>query len=89
MNIAVITGASSGLGIEYLKHICERYPNIQEYWIVARRKDRLEKIANTYPDKKIIPITLDLTDNESYARFDELLMKNNAEIKIPCHFVDV
>ena len=82
MNIAVITGASSGLGIEYLKHICERYPNIQEYWIVARRKDRLEKIANTYPDKKIIPITLDLTDNESYARFDELLMKNNAEIKI-------
>lgn len=82
MNIAVITGASSGLGIEYLKHICERYPNIQEYWIVARRKDRLEKIANTYPDKNIIPITLDLTNTESYAKFDELLMKNNAEIKI-------
>lgn len=82
MNIAVITGASSGLGIEYLKHICEMYPFIQEYWIIARRKERLEKIVNTYPDRKIVPISLDLQDYDSYEKFDELLKKNKAEIKI-------
>lgn len=82
MNIAVITGASSGLGIEYLKHICERYSYIQQFWIIARRKDRLEAIAKGYPDKKIVPIDLDLTDYNSYIQFEELLKKENAEIKI-------
>lgn len=82
MNIAVITGASSGLGIEYLKNICERYTDIQQFWIVARRKDRLEKIANGYPDKKIIPIELDLTDYDSYDKFNQLLIKADANIKV-------
>ena len=82
MNIAVITGASSGLGIEYLKNICERYTDIQQFWIVARRIDRLEKIANGYPDKKIIPIELDLTDYESYEKFNQLLTKADANIKV-------
>lgn len=82
MNIAVITGASSGLGIEYLKHICERYNNINEYWIIARRRERLDEIANAYPDKKIVPISLDLSDYKSYEIFEELLKKNDAKVKI-------
>ena len=82
MNIAVITGASSGLGVEYLKHICERYPFIQEYWIIARRTDKLESIAKGYPDKKIIPISLDLQSYESYKVYEEMLSKNSANIKI-------
>ncbi len=82
MNIAVITGASSGLGIEYLKYVCERYTNIQQFWIVARRKERLESIANEYPDKTIVPIALDLTEYDSYKVFDELLLKADAEIKV-------
>lgn len=82
MNVAIITGASSGLGIEYLKQICERYPHIQEYWIIARREDRLKSIANTYPDKKIVPICLDLSDYESYKKLEELFDKNNVNIKI-------
>ncbi len=82
MNIAVITGASSGLGIEYLKHICEKYPNLNEYWIIARRKDKLEELKRAYPDKKIVPVSLDLQSYESYLEFEKLLEKNNAEIKI-------
>lgn len=82
MNIAVITGASSGLGIEYLKQICENYPYIQQYWIIARRKERLEQIAKGYPDKNIVPIALDLTEYESYKLFDEMLQKADANIKI-------
>ena len=82
MNIAVITGASSGLGIEYLKTICERYRDIQQFWVVARRKERLEEIANTYPDKNIVPICLDLQDYDSYKAFEDLLKKADANIKI-------
>ena len=82
MNIAVITGASSGLGVEYLKNICEKYTDIQQIWIVARRKDRLQIIANEYPDKNIVPIELDLTQYESYEKFNQLLLKADAKIKI-------
>lgn len=82
MNVAIITGASSGLGIEYLKSVCERYPNIHEYWIVARREDRLQEIAKSYPDKKIVPISLDLLYYESYGKFEDMLNKANAEIKV-------
>ena len=82
MNIAVITGASSGLGVEYLKCICEKYKDIQQYWIIARRKDRLETIAKGYPDKNIVPIDLDLTEYDSYIKLDEMFAKAEANVKI-------
>ena len=84
MNIAIVTGASSGLGIEYIKNIFERYPHIQEYWIIARRKDRLENIANSYPDKKLVPISLDLQSYESYKAFEEMLEKNRKRTIVRC-----
>ena len=82
MNVAIITGASSGLGIEYIKHICERYGYIQQYWIIARRRERLEEIAKAYPDKNIVPIDLDLLEYDSYKSLDEMLKKANADIKV-------
>ena len=43
-NVAVITGASSGMGREFAIQIAQNYPSIQEFWIIARRKDRLEQL---------------------------------------------
>ena len=45
MKIAVITGASSGLGVEFTKTIIKQYPKLDEIWIIARRKDRLKNLA--------------------------------------------
>ena len=36
-DIAVITGASSGLGVKFLETVVKRYPQMDEYWILARR----------------------------------------------------
>ena len=38
-DIAVITGASSGLGVKFLEAVVNRYPQMDEYWILARRKE--------------------------------------------------
>ena len=46
MKIAVITGASSGLGREYVRQIAETEPDIQEIWVIARRRERLEELRN-------------------------------------------
>jgi len=65
MKIAVITGASAGLGREFLRCLPKYYPNIEEVWIIARRADKLEEAAKECSIPcRIIP--LDLTTDESY-----------------------
>ena len=61
MKIAVITGASSGMGREFVRQIPHFYMNLDELWIISRRKDRLEAIAKTCS----VPVRIfagDLTD---------------------------
>ena len=82
MKIAVITGASSGLGEEYLKCIVESSPDITEIWAIARRAERLEKLAETYKEKKIVPFPLDLTSYDSYNEFQKKLEAEKPDIEI-------
>ena len=44
MNIAVITGASSGLGWEYAKAIYETRADLDGIWVIARREERLREL---------------------------------------------
>ena len=45
MKVAVITGASSGLGAEFLKHAVKMYPELERIYLIARREDRLRELA--------------------------------------------
>ena len=65
MDIAVITGASSGLGKVFAEKVCVRYPDLDEVWLIARRKDRLEQFAQEHPTVNIRPIALDLSLDSS------------------------
>ena len=80
--LAVITGASSGLGVKFLESVIHRYPQLDEYWIIARRKERLEKLAGAYKDKKIVPIEADLGDEKSYDKISERLEKDKPHVKV-------
>ena len=44
MKIAVITGASSGIGREFSRQIPRLYKSLDEIWILARRTERLKKL---------------------------------------------
>lgn len=55
MKIAVITGASSGLGIEFLRAAVTLCPEIDTYWLIARREDRLEALKPQFPEKICAP----------------------------------
>lgn len=44
MRIAIVTGASSGIGREFALQIEHVYKELDEIWITARRKDRLESL---------------------------------------------
>lgn len=80
--IAIVTGASSGLGREFVGAIVETYPKINEIWLIARRKDLLESLAKSYPTKKFKLLSLDLTQEENYAIFKCELEINRPNIKL-------
>lgn len=82
MNIAIVTGASSGLGVQYAKTIIDSDYHLDEIWLIARRKDRLEKIAEEHDQVKIRPIALDLSDDDSYIALSDLLNEEKPNIKI-------
>ena len=49
MKIAVVTGASSGMGREFVRQLADRFNGIDEIWVIARREDRLKELVSTVP----------------------------------------
>ena len=82
MSIAVITGASSGLGTCYVDAVTKIFPEIEELWLIARREDRLKEVASKYPDKRCVVIPMDLSDMNSYEVFAEKLQQEKPQIKV-------
>lgn len=82
MNVAIITGASSGLGIEYLKQVSTKYSDLDEIWLVARRLDRLTELANGIAGVKCVPVALDLAKDESYIELDNRLKSSDASVRL-------
>lgn len=79
MKIAIITGASSGMGREFARRLSEIH-NYDEMWVIARRRDRLEELAKELTTPiRVIP--LDLTKNESFDELKNLLEKEKPEVK--------
>ena len=71
MKIAVITGASSGMGLEFAKGI-DAEERLDEIWLIARRRERLEELAGSLRAKaRIVP--LDLLSSESFDEYAALL----------------
>ncbi len=81
MKIAVITGASSGMGKEFVLQI-SRTEQLDEIWVIARRTERLEALQAEIPNTKIRPISLDLTKNESIESYRKLLETENPNVAI-------
>lgn len=72
--IAVITGASSGIGREFAKQISEKYKTIDEIWVIARRAIQLNELKEEIPNKEVVVMSLDITkelDLQIYQRFLE------------------
>lgn len=82
MSMAVITGASSGLGKEYVYAVCQAHPEIDELVLIARRKDRLEALSGELKGRKITVLPLDLTDKEARASYQGFLKERGDEVRL-------
>ena len=70
-NIAVITGASSGIGKKFAETLKDQ-GRFDEVWVIARRLERLESLRSVIP-YPVKPIALDLSDKASYKTYETLL----------------
>lgn len=81
MSIAIITGASAGLGQSFFRSLQARHPDLEGIWLIARRRERLEALGADSP----IPVTvlaLDLTDPAAYDLLAARLAEQKASVRI-------
>lgn len=78
--IAIVTGASSGLGREFARQI-DTMTGLDEIWLIARRRERLvELAAELKTDTRIL--ALDLLQESSFAIIESELKQQKPVVSI-------
>ena len=80
MKIAVITGASSGMGRDFVFAIDKEY-ELDEIWVIARREERLLELQKDCRSK-IRPLPMDLQKRESIYEYKALLETEKPEVQV-------
>ena len=80
MKIAIVTGASSGMGKEFVLQL-PQYVSVDEVWVIARRENALESLKEqSETPLKVIP--LDLCKEESYEKYAAILEEEKPDVKL-------
>ncbi len=82
--IAIVTGASSGLGREYVSQLLKKN-SLDEIWVIARRMERLDELSKLTLSSgntcTIRPIPLDLVCQESFEAISTILRKEKPSVQ--------
>ena len=80
MTVAIVTGASSGMGKEFVLQL-SHYVQVDEIWAIARRQDALEELKSL-TEISVRPISLDLCQKESFEVLSRLLAAEQPDVKL-------
>ena len=80
MTAAIVTGASSGMGKEFVLQLSD-YVQVDEIWVIARRESALEELKSKVKTPLRV-ISLDLCDPKSFDAYKELLAKEQPDVKL-------
>lgn len=81
MKIAIVTGASSGIGREFARQIPKLYQKLDEIWVVSRRTERLEQLK----EELSVPVRIfdsDLKREYIYERMGRELAIRKPDIRM-------
>ena len=79
MKIAILTGASSGLGVEFYKEL--QAEALDEIWIVARREGKLEELRSQFGKINTRVVAMDITKRESMESLQSTLLREQPTVK--------
>lgn len=82
--VAIVTGASSGIGKSFVKALAEGAfifgkEQLQKVFIVARREDELMNLVNTYGEV-LSPVVADLTEEVAGYEIEKIIKDNGHEV---------
>jgi hypothetical protein len=81
MNIVIITGASSGIGREFALQMDGHFNSIDEFWLVARSRERLSELAEALVHRaRIFPV--DLTKKSGQEALEEAVKEQKAVVRV-------
>ncbi len=81
MKTAIITGASSGLGKEYALQLKANFPDVEQVWLIARRKPLLDELAMKL-DIPAVSMPLDLTSDADLGALARKLSEENPDVTV-------
>ena len=80
MKIPIVTGASSGMGKEFVLQLSS-YVQVDAIWVIARREEALRELQEQVA-VPVRPISLDLCKEESFAVLDSILAEEKPDIRL-------
>lgn len=81
MKIAIITGTSSGLGSEFAVAVDRTRTDIDEIWLIARRREKLEELAEKLTKKSRV-LSLDITSDDDLKSLEKTISEEKPEIAL-------
>lgn len=82
MRIAIVTGASSGMGREFVIQLEKCMKTIDEIWVIARREEKLKELKEKYKDIPLKMYSLDLSKKMDINILSHLLLAEQPEVRL-------
>lgn len=76
--IAIVTGASGGIGQEFVRELLKEM--LDEIWVIGTNKQRLFALKDKFGEK-ILPVCIDLTDRGDLLSISDLLRGRDLIVK--------
>lgn len=80
MGVAVVTGASSGMGKQFAIELSKR-ADITQIWSIARKVEQLDELKKQCGDK-IVPVECDLTNEADIEKYAAELSNQKPEVTL-------
>ncbi len=81
MKVAIITGATSGIGYEAAIQIDRRFTSLDEIWIIGRREEKLLELQRKLKHG-VRTFAMDVTKQTDMEEFEDVLYKLNPNIRM-------
>ena len=81
-DIAIVTGASSGIGKAYVRELSQDKNGYEQIWVVARREDKLLELKSSLEDARIVPVVLDLNTPSFADEIEKKLREDEYNVKL-------
>lgn len=79
MKVVIVTGASSGIGAEFVRQLDKSFSRIDEIWMIARDRKKMEALAPTLMNKSRI-FSLDLEKEKDVRQLGTIFEVEKPEI---------